>query len=82
MPAWSREILCAACRHRRIRLTSRSHRVACTPLVHAVFNRRALYLVRGWNAQWEVWRLIGSERLSGFAPVNVSDHAISAPMAL
>ena len=35
-----------------------------------------LCFVRGWNAQWEVWRLIGSERLGGFAPVNVSDQAI------
>ncbi len=32
--------------------------------------------LRGWNAQLEVWRLIGSERLGGFAPVKVSDQAI------
>jgi hypothetical protein len=30
---------------------------------------------RGWNAQGEGWRLIGSERLGSFAPVNVSDQA-------
>jgi DDE family transposase len=35
-----------------------------------------LCFVRGWNAQLEVWRLIGSERLGDFAPVKVSDQAI------
>jgi hypothetical protein len=35
-----------------------------------------LCFVRGWNAQLEVWRLIGSERLGGFAPVKVCDQAI------
>lgn len=35
-----------------------------------------LCFLRGWNAQLEVWRLIGSERLGGFAPVQVSDQAI------
>jgi hypothetical protein len=36
--------------------------------------------VRGWNAHVEVWRLSGSERLGGFAPLKVSDHAISHRM--
>ena len=35
-----------------------------------------LCFLRGWNAQLEVWQLIGSERLGGFAPVKVSDQAI------
>src|ERR1700730_1686728 len=35
-----------------------------------------LCFVRGWNAQLEVWRLIGSERLGDFAPVKVCDQAI------
>jgi hypothetical protein len=35
-----------------------------------------LCFVRGWNTQLEVWRLIGSERLGGFAPVKVCDQAI------
>jgi hypothetical protein len=35
-----------------------------------------LCFLRGWNAQLEVWRLIRSERLGGFAPVQVSDQAI------
>jgi hypothetical protein len=32
--------------------------------------------VRGWKAQWDVWRLSGSERLGGVASVNVSDHTM------
>jgi hypothetical protein len=35
-----------------------------------------LCFVRGWNAQLEVWRVIGSERIGDFAPVNVCDQAI------
>ena len=35
-----------------------------------------LCFLRGWNAQLEVWRLIGSERIGGFAPVQVCDQAI------
>src|SRR5581483_11111478 len=32
---------------------------------------------RGWNAQLEVWRLISSEGVGSFAPVQVCDQAIS-----
>lgn len=32
--------------------------------------------LRGWNAQLEVWRLIGSETVGLFAPVTVSDQAV------
>lgn len=35
-----------------------------------------LCFLRGWNAQLEVWRLLRSERLGAFAPVQVSDQAI------
>jgi hypothetical protein len=35
-----------------------------------------LCFLRGWNTQLEVWRLIGSEHLGGFALVRVSDQAI------
>jgi hypothetical protein len=35
-----------------------------------------LCFLRGWNAQLEVWRLIVSERVGSFAPVQVSDQAI------
>lgn len=35
-----------------------------------------LCFLRGWNAQLEVWRLIGSERVGSFAPVKVSDQAM------
>ncbi len=35
-----------------------------------------LCFLRGWNTQLEVWRLIGSQRLGGFAPVQVCDQAI------
>lgn len=33
--------------------------------------------VRGWNAQVEAWRLISSEWVGFFAPVQVCDQAIS-----
>jgi len=33
--------------------------------------------LRGWNAQWEMWRLIRSERIGRVALVQVSDQAIS-----
>jgi hypothetical protein len=39
-----------------------------------------LCFLRGWNVPLEVWRLIRSERLGGFAPVHVSDQAISNRM--
>jgi hypothetical protein len=35
-----------------------------------------LCFLRGWNAQLEVWRLICSERIGGFASVQVCDQAI------
>jgi len=35
-----------------------------------------LCFLRGWNAQLDVWRLICSERVGGFAPVQVCDQAI------
>lgn len=35
-----------------------------------------LCFLRGWNTQLEVWRLLGSQRLGGFAPVQVCDQTI------
>ena len=35
-----------------------------------------LCFLRGWNAQLEVWRLISSEWVGFFAPVQVCDQAI------
>jgi hypothetical protein len=40
-----------------------------------------LCLLRGWNAQWDVWRLRCSEQRGGFAPVQVCDQAISHRIA-
>lgn len=34
-------------------------------------------LLRGWNVQVDVWRLICSEQVGACAPVHVTDHAIS-----
>jgi hypothetical protein len=42
--------------------------------------RSCAAISRGWNAHWEVWRLSGSERRGGCAPVQVRDHAISTRM--
>lgn len=35
-----------------------------------------LCFLRGWNAQLDVWRLIGSQPIGGFLPVKVCDQAI------
>lgn len=40
----------------------------CLAIIHC--------FLRGWNAQLDVWRLLCSERLGPFAPVQVSDQTI------
>lgn len=81
-PAWSRpdqqqmlQIFEQSCRDLSGSAKRRAGRPATISWNHLCLAIMLCFL-RGWNAQLEVWRLIGLERLGSFAPVKVSDQAI------
>jgi hypothetical protein len=53
---------------------------ACSGQVKPPVSGDHVVLCARLNAQWERWRLSGSQRLGSVAPVNVSDHAIDTRM--
>lgn len=60
--------LCGPAKRRAGRPARVSWDHLCLAIVHC--------FLRGWNAQLDVWRLLCSEQLGHFAPVQVSDQAI------
>lgn len=81
-PAWPRpnekqllQVFEQSCQHLCGPAKRRAGRPALVSWSHLCLAIMLCFL-RGWNAQLEIWRLIRSERIGDFVPVQVSDQAI------